>query len=363
MQDSAHFQRLVEDAVQQAFDSARGDITKRVMQAVAPAFGPRDHVQRLAAAVRAIEAAYGQTEILGALLHGCAGFASRCALFVVRGVSAPVWQSSGFDASVVRGLTAQVGSGLGATAMQSMARAEGNPSEFDAHFVTLVGAPADHKCVVFPLMVREKVAALLYADAGPEGACDADALEILVLAGGNRIEIAATRKPPVHTMAAAASAAAPSVTQTPMAHATQASAPVSAPSLASAAPAMAPVHAAPMVAPAHIAPHAEQAHHTEAAHHAPASQPAHEDEAHAKARRFAKLLVEEIKLYNQDAVSAGKQAGDLYHRLREPIDKSREAYEKRYGSTPAASGNYFANELVRILADNNIALMGANFPR
>jgi hypothetical protein len=84
---------------------------------------------------------------------------------------------------------------------------------------------------------------------------------------------------------------------------------------------------------------------------------------HAKARRFAKLLVEEIKLYNQQEVTAGKQAGDLYGRLREPIDKSREAYEKRYANTPAATGNYFVLELVRILADNNIALMGPNFPR
>jgi hypothetical protein len=369
MQDSAHFQRLVEDAVQQAFDRARGDLTMRVMQAVAPAFEPRDNVQRLAAAVRAIETAYGQTEILGALLHGCAGFATRCALFVVRGVSAPVWQSSGFDANVVRGLTAQVGSGLGATAMQSMARAEGDPTEFDAHFVSLVGAPADHKCVVFPLMVREKVAALLYVDGGVEGVCDADALEILTLASGNRIEIAASRKPPVHTMAAAAGAAHPPapVAATHAAAIPSHSAPVLVPApapatpMASAAPAMAPAVHEP-AAPVHVVQPAEHDHQA-ASHPAPASQPGPGDEVHAKARRFAKLLVDEIKLYNQDAVNAGKEHGDLYNRLREPIDKSREAYEKRYGSTAAATGNYFANELVRILADNNIALMGANFPR
>jgi hypothetical protein len=277
-------------------------------------------------------------------------------------VSAPVWQSSGFDANVVRGLTAQVGAGLGASAMQHTARAEGNPTEFDAHFVSLVGAPSDQKCVVFPLMVREKVAALLYADAGRDGVCDADALEILILAGGNRIEIAANRKPPAHTMAAAAGAAHP-LAQATATHVASVPAPVTPMPIASAAPAMAPAVHSPAV-PAHVvAPHAEQADQAEPSHHAPATQSAPEDEVHAKARRFAKLLVEEIKLYNQDAVNAGKQHGDLYSRLREPIDKSREAYEKRYGSTPAATGNYFANELVRILADNNIALMGANFPR
>jgi len=278
-----------------------------------------------------------------------------------------VWQSSGFDANVVRGLTAQVGSGLGATAMQSTARAEGDPAEFDAHFVNLVGAPGDHKCIVFPLLVREKVAALLYADGGVEGVCDADALEILTLASGNRIEIAATRKPPAHTMAAAAGAAHPPapVAATHAAAIPTHVAPVLAPAqgvaAASAAPAMAPAVHAP-AAPVHVVQPAEHDQQV-ASHPSPASQPGPGDEVHAKARRFAKLLVEEVKLYNQDAVNAGKQHGDLYNRLREPIDKSREAYEQRYGSTPAATGNYFANELVRILADNNIALMGANFPR
>jgi hypothetical protein len=87
------------------------------------------------------------------------------------------------------------------------------------------------------------------------------------------------------------------------------------------------------------------------------------DETHVKARRFAKLLVDEIKLYNQQDVTAGKQSHDLYDRLREPIEKSREAYNKRFGRTSAADSDYFAHELVRGLADSNVALLGPNFPR
>ena len=88
-----------------------------------------------------------------------------------------------------------------------------------------------------------------------------------------------------------------------------------------------------------------------------------EDEVHKKARRFARLLVDEIRLYNQNKVSEGKQNRDLYQRLKEDIEKSRTTYEKRFGDTPAASANYFNQELIRILADNDIALMGGNFPQ
>src|SRR5205085_3477422 len=50
---------------------------------------------------------------------------------------------------------------------------------------------------------------------------------------------------------------------------------------------------------------------------------------HNDARRFARLLVSEIKLYNKDKVEAGRQEGDIYERLREDIDRSRQMYDKR----------------------------------
>jgi hypothetical protein len=92
--------------------------------------------------------------------------------------------------------------------------------------------------------------------------------------------------------------------------------------------------------------------------------PAGQDaEIHKKAKRFAKLLVDEIKLYNQAKVSEGRTQRDLYDRLREDIEKSRASYDKRYGNTSAKDGNYFNQELIRILADNDASLFGENFPR
>ena len=84
---------------------------------------------------------------------------------------------------------------------------------------------------------------------------------------------------------------------------------------------------------------------------------------HRKAQRFARLLVDEIKLYNQVKVSEGRKNKDLYDRLKEDIEKSRGTYQKRYGNTAAASAEYFINEVVRSLAEDDVSIMGANFRR
>ena len=63
-----------------------------------------------------------------------------------------------------------------------------------------------------------------------------------------------------------------------------------------------------------------------------------------KAQRFARLLVDEIKLYNQAKVAEGRKNKDLYDRLKDAIEKSRATYQKRYGNTFAASANYFQHD-------------------
>src|SRR5581483_3372269 len=76
-----------------------------------------------------------------------------------------------------------------------------------------------------------------------------------------------------------------------------------------------------------------------------------EQEVHKKAQRFAKLLVDEIKLYNQAKVTEGRKQKDLYDRLKDDIEKSRAIYKKRYVGTAAESSDYFREALVRILAE------------
>ena len=89
--------------------------------------------------------------------------------------------------------------------------------------------------------------------------------------------------------------------------------------------------------------------------------PPEEQDVHRKAQRFARLLVDEIKLYNQAKVAEGRKNKNLYDRLKEAIEKSRATYQKRYGNTVAVSGNYFQHEIIRSLAEDDLSIMGANF--
>jgi len=83
---------------------------------------------------------------------------------------------------------------------------------------------------------------------------------------------------------------------------------------------------------------------------------------HNDARRFARLLVSEIKLYNEPKVREGRSNGDLYDRLREDIDRSRQMYDKRVAPPVAARHDYFHQELVNTLAEGDIAKLGLSYP-
>jgi len=82
---------------------------------------------------------------------------------------------------------------------------------------------------------------------------------------------------------------------------------------------------------------------------------------HNDARRFARLLVSEIKLYNEQKVKEGRDANDLYERLREAVDRSREMYDKRVQPPVAAKFDYFHYELVSSLAEGDESKLGATY--
>ena len=83
---------------------------------------------------------------------------------------------------------------------------------------------------------------------------------------------------------------------------------------------------------------------------------------HQDARRFARLLVSEIKLYNEQKVVDGRSNYDLYERLREYIDRSREMYDKRVKPEVARKYDYFHHELVNTLAEGEAEKLGNAYP-
>ncbi len=93
----------------------------------------------------------------------------------------------------------------------------------------------------------------------------------------------------------------------------------------------------------------------------PIEVPDEERRLHNDARRFARLLVSEIKLYNEQKVSEGRESGDLYDRLREAIDRSRDMYEKRVKPAVASKFDYFHYELVNNLAEGEEQKLGHSY--
>jgi hypothetical protein len=83
---------------------------------------------------------------------------------------------------------------------------------------------------------------------------------------------------------------------------------------------------------------------------------------HNDARRFARLLVSEIKLYNEQKVKEGRTENNLYERLREDIDRSRQMYDKRVAPPVAARHDYFHQELVNTLAEGDTGKLGDGYP-
>jgi hypothetical protein len=86
--------------------------------------------------------------------------------------------------------------------------------------------------------------------------------------------------------------------------------------------------------------------------------PADGSEQHAEARRFAELLVSEIKLYNERAVREGREQGNVYKRLKGEIDLSRQMYEQKFPEAARAGADFLREELVRILADGRPEALG-----
>jgi hypothetical protein len=76
------------------------------------------------------------------------------------------------------------------------------------------------------------------------------------------------------------------------------------------------------------------------------------------ARRYARLLVSEIKLYNEAAVRAGRERHDLLARLGPEIERARRLYEERVPTTIFNRAYLFEQELVQTLAEGDPDLLG-----
>ena len=359
------------------------------------------------AAVAEIGEQTTQAEILKTLVNRAASFAPRVAFFAIKGEKAIGWRGRGFEGTVGDNAVQQISIPLSpdnllGEVVQSVTTWSGGAhshSENHALFNRL-GQEAPQRIVGVPLKVRNRAVAVLYADSGglDSEAINLEALETLAQVSGMAVELlagqAAAQTPasPTEPTSEAPAPAPPASSYAPEREYEAAPAPHVEPITEQVAPPevatevvteaarpsteieMAEVveaDAEPLEATLQLeAPVAEE----------PVSAPAgrrrygadvelpvtvsgdEERKLHIDARRFARLLVSEIKLYNEQKVSEGRSESDLYDRLREYIDRSREMYDKRVKPEVAQSYDYFHHELVNTLAEGDPAKLGSAYP-
>lgn len=384
MAESKELQQIIERAVAQVLDrqlpKLQAELVERVLaelpaSAAAPSAGAETSAGgaiqgspaqgSLVQAVASVHAGTTQKEILRSLLDAGSAYAARLALFVVKAGAASGWQSRGFgEDDAIKDFPLDMSGGPVVHAYQNRIVTPGNIAEMDRRFVDRFGAPENEQLLVLPLVLKDKVAALLYADGGAGGSLDAPSLELLVMATSAWLEVTSLRKQ-AHKEGSEAGAGV----DRPMPAVPVQTVSSFADPFAAHAPKHIPAKAEPEPEPAaevvEVSAHAASA---SAAASAPAAaadpfagMSAEDADTHRKAQRFARLLVDEIKLYNQAKVAEGRRNRDLYDRLKDDIEKSRSTFHKRYGATVAASGEYFQKEVVRSLAEDDMSVMGASF--
>jgi hypothetical protein len=392
MKDRGWMEPIVERVVGQVLDShaaqLRSEIVRRVMEEMEAESATTTSTSEtgsadLARAVAEIQLATSQREILGALLNTGSRYAARVALFVVKGGGqASGWQGRGFAKNdQLKDFSLDANAPAVGRAIHDRQVVNAPSAEADSRFLEEFGAPVSGEISLLPLVLKDKVAALVYADGGTDaaGKLDAGSLELLVLSTGAWLEVNSLRKQArkeqavehSESRAAAASQASPAYSDPFAAHAAYATAEAAVESSAPAAAiepavtevqsAMAPAEAAPLDPLPVAQPEAVAA--SEPVPPVASTVSSDDQDVHHKAQRFARLLVDEIKLYNLAQVSEGRKNRDLYDRLKDAIEKSRTTYQKRYGKTVAASANYFQDEVIRSLAEDDLSIMGANFRR
>jgi len=76
------------------------------------------------------------------------------------------------------------------------------------------------------------------------------------------------------------------------------------------------------------------------------------------ARRTARLLVSEIRLFHESAVHEGRREANLMARLAPQIERARTAYNAQVPAGVRSQTDFFHQELIRTLAGGDATLLG-----
>jgi hypothetical protein len=269
----------------------------------------REFGEQLNQAVRRIRQAADPDELGATLLDAAGALAGGTAWFRITGEAARGERIRGVPeeaAEAFHALEIPLSSAAalaGAVESRDPVMAATTPREISEDLAKLLGHPPEGRVSIFPLVVRDRVPALLYAWGNVQG----PAVELLV------------------QVTAAVWTAMPE-------------SPKPAPELVTIEPAPLP----PASAWDRLPPEAQR--------------------MHLRAQRFARVQAAEMRLFQGDAVRSGRAGRNLYDTLRNSIDAAREAFRLSFFAPCSSMVDYFHLELVHTLANDDPDLLGNNYP-
>ena len=363
---SADFHTLVDKHIASWYDADVSPFEQQlelllsdiVSNVPAPAKKMSEDIESLSDLMRKLDEQNTQSEILNTLLMHIASWVDRAVLFVVKADQASGWAALGLgtDWNTDRVRAMRVDLSKQTTLSDVVNKGEmsyGGADKYadNALVYSAIGSKFPKSVAACPIKVRGKIAGILYADFDAEFDEKPDIPNLLYLAtrvAGFAIDLLPL-KPKV-------SAAAPAPAPAPPAQQVQ---PPPVPPPVPAPEVTAPVEPVQEKVEEEAVAEAPDAEGTVIMPAAPPAVISEEDQKlHDDAKRFARLLVSEIKLYNEAQVAAGREHRDLYERLKEDIERSRRMYQDRVPTHIHSSTNYFYEELVRTLANGDPTMLG-----
>jgi hypothetical protein len=323
-----------------------------------PAAATADY-SALKASLGALDKGANLSEVLTHLVGEVAKHIDRAAMFILKGNAAVGWYARGFDHNeVVKAISIPLTADTlfrVVSASRHATRGHVTHSPGTTQALSRLGGDPQGVLAV-PLILRDKVAAVLYCDTPQDEVplASADIVEIMVAYAGKVIDVLSAHA------RAGGPAPAPGGTS-PGTHPGPAAAPAPEAGSRGFAPEPGAMRAQASAATVFRPPTAPPV--RPAAPPLPSTPPSRavspeDQKAHDDAKRFARLVVSEIKLYNEAKVTEGRKTRDIYERLKEDIERGRQMYHDRVAASVRDASDYFADELVRILAGGDPNALG-----
>jgi len=263
-----------------------------------------DLIQKLNQAARRLRHFENEGQWSHTLVDATRGFCGRAALFLIRDRKLHFEAAQNIEGPAPSEDSALDSAPAFATALETRDTLVAMRTRFElSEPLAAYLGEENSKCYLFPVIARPDIPAVLYADSAD---VDIDALELLVATAGTVYE-----SHPV-----AVSAGLVSIT---------------------------PASQKPEILSWFTLSHEDR-------------------ELHLRAQRFARVQVAEMRLYQSEKVKNGRTAHDLYTSLKEEILPAREAFRSKFLNASDSMVDYLHLELVRTLANDDVELLGHDYP-